>query len=379
MHFGEQVTESTVLQPPSRVLVVSASESQDSADLVDYLSALGWRVETFDPAPRGDSRHTERGLPLLGGVAMAIILISGPEAEDSALQRRLLLVSGELKGVLGARSMLALVEDDAGPVLADTDIAEIRYNRDDIESRLPRVVSRLGQGPLGLADAARPTGMVTPWPERFGVTNGRVPAEILVALGLVAVVFSVVAVIWYQFFDSERGPLAAEVAGTGSVATTEPPTSGSGGSFSTIAPGGDGGLDRALGPADAGSLAGLPARCVVETPKGRQFEGPIACDEGVGGIEFRGSPGPWHNEIAEIVTEPGVLGEVAMEPRSGRSTAEVVELASGGASDLAIHGSAFGIERLTFVFTANGQEVLLRPLTGQEGDIATLVYRLDLG
>lgn len=360
----------TAMKPLGRVVLSATGHGEDWSALRDHLVGLGWQVDLFDPTPRDDATFPEPTLPLLDGVDLAILLATSSGRAESAANRRLVYLAGVMQGTLGDRRVLALLENEVGPLLDGTSLTELRYQPGTIGVHFPQILAVLGE-----TSAKGGQSLVTPWLERFGVVDGRVAPEMWLALGALAVIAAVVGVFGYQLFGSSNGRLSAEVAEIGGVVTT----SGLGpGSTSNGLPELGSGSSGAFGSEADGSVLGLPARCVVNTGGGVVFSDVIPC-EGVGGIRVEGFPGPWHNEIGRVSLEAGVLGEAMMEADQAGADSDPVVLESGGTSELDSRGSSFGVAQLVFIFTANGQEVALSQLSGRAGNTVTLTYGLDLG
>jgi hypothetical protein len=115
---------------------------------------------------------------------------------------------------------------------------------------------------------------------------------------------------------------------------------------------------------------------VIETAKDRLLPETISC-EGIGGLRVDGHRGPWHNEIYELTTDSGVVGDIVMESPAGGEDRQPLEPA--GEQLLAPLGSRFGVLRLELVFSANGQQVTLRQDDDLGGNVASLTFGLDLG
>lgn len=359
------------MKPLGRVVLSATGHGEDWSALRDHLVGLGWQVDLFDPTPRDDATFPEPTLPLLEGVDLAILLATSSGRVESAANHRLVYLAGVMQGTLGDRRVLALLENEVGPLLAGTSLTELRYKPGTIGVHFPQILALLGE-----TSTKGGQSLMTPWLERFGVVDGRVAPEMWLALGALAVIAAVLGVFGYQLFGSSNGRLSAEVADIGGVVTTGGLSPGS---TSNALPELGSGSSGAFGSEADGSVLGLPARCVVNTGGGVVFSDVIPCEEGVGGISVEGFHGPWHNEIGQVSLEAGVLGEATMERDQTDQEAGPVVLESGGTSELESRGSSFGIAQLVFVFTANGQEVALSQLSGRAGNTATLTYGLDLG
>ena len=125
-----------------------------------------------------------------------------------------------------------------------------------------------------------------------------------------------------------------------------------------------------------GEAGGLPATCVVSTRMDELVPSSMSCQEGVGRLVADGQLGPWHNDIAEIVMDQGVVGNVLMAGQLGESE-ELVALEPVIRQSLVSRGSGNGIQQLVFTFNANNQQVSLHQGQDRGGAVLTLTFRID--
>ena len=355
----------TAIRPLGRVLLGATGEGEDWSALRDHLVGLGWQVDLFDPTPHAGPGT---GLPHLRGVDMAILMATPLDRRSGATASYLAYLAGILQGALGDRRVLALVENEAGGLVTGTSVAELRYERDNIQARLPYVTSLLAE-----LNAQSSQPFVTPWLERFGIVDGRVAPEMWLALGALAVIAAVLGVLTYQFVGGSTNELSAELADSDDLVDSVDRSLGSTTNDPSVL-----GPETAagLGPPEQGSIEGLPAFCVIETANDQLLPETISCD-GIGGLRVEGHRGPWHNQIYELTSDLGVVGHIVTEPSAGVEIR--VPLEPVGEQLLEPLGSRFGVQRLELIFSANGQQVTLHQ-AGELGDNeATLTFGLDLG
>lgn len=125
-----------------------------------------------------------------------------------------------------------------------------------------------------------------------------------------------------------------------------------------------------------GAAEELPATCTVSTRLGELIPESMSCQGEVGRLVADGHLGPWHKDIAEVVMDLGVVGEVLMEARPGESE-QLVALEPVIRQSLVSHGSGYGIQRLVLTFNANNQRVQLYQAQDRGGAVLTLTFRLD--
>jgi hypothetical protein len=366
--FEDPMTDLVATRPLGRVLLGATGEGHDWSDLRDHLVSVGWQVDLFDPTPHGGGGRPEEALPLLEGLDLAV-LMAPSEARGSAITTRLVYLTGVLRGALGDRRVVVMVERDADSLVHGAKGPEIRYQRGDIRSRFSHIDSILDG-----VQAEGQTSMLAPWLARLGVVDGRVPPELLVGLGAALVVLALFGVLGVQVFGSSAtvasiDPAAPEATSSTTTVGDQAPgvTSGGGATASggLVAPVPDVGGE--------GRVAQLPALCVVDLGPDVTLPAVIGCD-GIGGLRVEGDTGPWHERVYHVELDAGVAGDlVTGSPATG--DAERVPLPSQARSVLA--GSE--VRRLELIFAADGQQVRVEEPAEDGGAVLTLVFSLDLG
>jgi len=347
---------STGIRPLGRVILATTGEGRDWSALQDYLRGLDREVDLFDPTPSSDLIESSDRLPLMRGVDLAIVMVPPEDGDgESAIGRRLAYLAGVFKGRLGDTPVLMMLEYGARPPVVDVGVVELHYERDKIEARFPFVTSLLAE-----RSAAAANMTASPWLERLGIIEGRVAPELLLMLGALAVIMSVLAVLGLQFLGSTDGA-DPEDAGNGS-------TTSLGAEAFPDAPERSGGF----GPGDAGSIEGLPARCIVETKAGGLLADAVTCD-GLGRLQVEGYRGPWHLEIQQLQVDVGVAGDVVIVSTTG---IERIPVLGGGPQTIA---DPQGVDRLELLFSANGQSVTFGQVEDRGGNTVTLTYALTAG
>ena len=357
------VTSRSTTATVGRVLLGATGDGEDWRELRNHLVDLGYQVDLFDATPSGDMNDPDAMVPTRSDrIEMAVLVVAKSEnGADAFSGRRLVHLAGVLQGRLDVRRLVVLQEVDVEPFLHGTGVTELAFERGEIQSRFEEVEANLRD--LTIPGVA-PT---TPWMERFGIANGRVAPETWLVLGALAVVAAAVFVFASPFIGSSDG--AQPTTSAPDISTTAP----AGPSLTTVVQQPGSRLPVGAGE-EAGAVDGLPARCVVDTGEGVTLGEVLAC-EGVGGLEVAGFQGPWHNNIAELSVDPGVVGQLNFERPPATGAEQLTQLTAGPRQSLAQLGSDFGIDSIVLEFSENGQQVVFFDDNGQD---MTLVFRLEL-
>lgn len=360
----------TAMRPRGRILLGITGEGDDWSELRTHLADVGWQVDPFDVTVWPERAGPESALPRLAGVDIAIVVVGRPDGHHQRMTMQCLAhLTGLLQGHLGYRRVLVLVEEEVDAFLNGTGVAELSYERGNIRSRFPQIAAQLGDVVAPAASRARPGA--APWRERLGFSETQVAPEVWMVLGVLAVLAAVAGVIGYQIV---AGPVTDEEVSEQIGAEVEDvagPTSLEG----SPAPNEPGVAAADLG-AEGGRIEGLPATCVIDTPAGDVLDLELSC-VGVGGLRSEGFLGPWHSEISAISVDPGVVGEVFIEPRDGQSATRV-QLEPLERQSLESYDSLFGVEQIVLEFSANNQQVTLYRRSDRGGEELILTFSLDL-
>ena len=380
------------------MLLATTGEGEDWVELRAHLHDVGWHTQPYDASTRPDNPGADMALPLLDDIDLAMLVVTRAEgAASGRAVQNLIHLNGLLQGKLGPKRVLVLVEDRVDSFLHGTGSSELTFERGNIRSRFTQIDALLGEGTA--ATPGRVGSALTPWLERFGIAENELAPEVWMVAGVMAVLAALAGVIGFQVFSdpviddevqvvdvSDDGGSADDLV-TGDATTVEGGASDAtavdgsdgapeDGATTTIPPGGPT-LTVDLGGAERGRADGLPATCVISTRSGELIPETIDC-EGLGGLEASGSLGPWHNVISSVSGDPGVAGEIYIEPRPGVAEPTVVALAPPGPQDLEVHDSRYGVDRLELQFSANGQQVILEQPETLGGDRLVLTFSLDL-
>ncbi|MGF1599642.1 MAG: hypothetical protein ACFCVK_22470 [Acidimicrobiales bacterium] len=344
-----------------RVLLGATGDGDDWRNLRAFLLKLGCQISLFDAASQAGDDGLEAVLPRPDGVDQAIVVVAGTDRPEVAGEtRRLAHLIGVLRGRYGERGVIVLQEADLDSFLSGTGISELRYEPGNIRARFGEVAARLSEG-------TEPSGtLTTPWVERFGISEGALASEAWLILGVLAVVAALLFAVGVPVLG--RGGREGDGAGATTVATVG---SALGSDTIVAAPGTFPGGAGQPG-ADRGSVAGLPARCTIDTGPGVVLPAVIDC-EGVGGVRVDGDPGPWHEAISAVTMDLGVVGTASMV--STAATGGDIPLDGGQRQSLEPYDPQLGVTSLVFEFSANGQRVALHQ---NGGDDAVMVFALDL-
>lgn len=347
-----------------KVILGATGRGADWQTLRDHLEEGGWTVDLFDPSPDEDGRGPEAALPLLHDVDLAILLAREPDDdEELAANERQAQLLGQLERGLGPAKVLHLREQELEPLDEESEVRQLVFERGGISALFPDVQEMLAASSVLPQERPR-----SPWRERFGFTKGVAPPRellaILGAFGVLIFLLGVTAAI--AGGDDEPGQLAAEVAAPEVGAEVVP---GSG-----VETGPSDAVPFAGGADAGGSVRGLPARCVIDTRREVVIPEVVPC-QGIGGVQVVGYRGPWHNALATVESDLGVVVEAYSE---FGANIDGVTLEPLEANDMGPITDGH-VQQMVLVFTADGQQVTFSQGSGGGANTATLVFGIELG
>lgn len=343
----------TTIGPVGRVLLGASGEADDWRDLHAHLGELGWRVDLFDASPRLDGDGPEASVPSLDGVDVAILILGKP-APGTAVAERLELhhLVGVMQGRLGEQRVVVL-DENHDPLLERTGVHRHVYESGNVAAVFPEISDVLHS--ISAAPQRSPT---TPWPERFGIAEGRIAPELWLGLGPLMVFVALAFVIGYQLLDDTVGDEETQtIEETGPVLPPAGPV-------------------PSTPISDAGRVGAFPAACTVSIPPGGVVPREIPCD-GAGGLLADGFLGPWHNEVSSISVDPGVVASVTLTSQPPDAGARI-QLRPVPEQSLEPYDSLAGVDQIDLEFSSNGQQVVLHQREDRGGNRLTLTFTLDL-
>lgn len=352
-----------------QILLVAVGGGNEWVSLREHLQGSGWNV-----TPEAMATIIEQGGPAaaLSEPALfdfAILVVEKPQGHsDLRATRALLHLAGMLQGRLGANRVLVVVEDQVDALLAGTGVPEIAYSAGNMAATHQRIATALK------AVDEKPRGRLLTgfdlWRAQTGLEDVRVAAEVWMWAAAILILILVSIFTFLLLDDPLSSDAAVDVVAVGEktgvagpIIVTEP---------STIPPA----LGTTLPSGGGGRGDTLPAACTISTGRDIVIASQIACDEG--GLIADGFLGPWYNQVSAVSADPGVVGEVVIEPRRGVTEPTRVRLSSGGRIELEPYDSLFGVQQVVLEFSANNQKVVFHQSPGRGGEEMTLTYRLDL-
>ncbi len=403
------MTTTTRNKSRQRVLLVNAGEGTDWEELETHLKASGRTVMNLY-VRRHDDQPPHVDLPRrIHEFELAVMVITPMSGGlDEVTTRRLVHLAGLLQGALGNDRVAVLTEGEVAGFLHKTPVKELPYAEGEIKTQFPEVSKLLetngdeAKSPRSSARpasarpaAARQASPTDPWLKRFGLDDSSVGPEIWMILGVLVVLAALAGVIGYRVFSDPITDEATVSSDTIASSPTDgedgvdtgggqadgeqvasPSTSASTSASAGTDPADDTGPGGALGVED-GRFDGLPATCRISTTPGEIIPREVAC-EGIGGLRTEGFLGPWHSVISEVSMDPGVVGEVEIEPRPDATSSTRVQLQPVARQSLEPYDSLFGVQQLRFEFSANGQQVVLHQNSAGGGAQLILTFSLDL-
>lgn len=341
--------------------------------LAERIRRSGFEVIERASSPIGAHSSVKDADELLEGVDLAVLAVRKTDdiASFGTVKpfQRLSRDAGLLQGKLGMERVILMVESDVEGLSNDLGLPVVRFPAGQPEMAEAELKKRL-------ADIApQPTSGVH---SRLASVEARRsdrllwPLLLVLAVGFVAMVAALAVLLSW----SSDEPETAQVIDVSPHLRPGFVADGSGGGgqseFGTAAPAAPG-APVPNPPAGPGALdpqadQRFPVECQIALPKD-DLDQEIRCTD-TGVVALTGVLGSWHNDLVAVVLDDGVAGVVTYE-RDGS------ELVLGpGITYLDRDLAAYGVERVTFTFGAEGQHAHLVG-DGGAGDEANLVFRLD--
>ncbi len=387
---------SSVVSPTSstrtpRVLLGRSGSELPFSLLADGIRREGYPVTERESSPVGAHSTGRAAQDVLNNVDIAFLVIREADSADVGGPvkpfQRIIREAGVMQGKMGMDRVVLLVEDSADGLSADTGVSQIRFPPGRPDTVLEEVLDKIKAAFPGkerdlherepIPDQARSDALRVPWMLVAVVLFAAAVPLFLAFRALAgnndeASVETVSVTQVTSVADGLRNRSSFSSAGS---APDPGPPAGPDSEQDDSALGASPGTTVAAGPAPSlgGSNELFPSTCSIEVTRDSLLDDVTECD-GAGQLVLDGSAGPWHNDIAALAVDEGVIGELLYEPRGGR--AEAVQLTPGTVV-LDPAKSSYGVQRLTFRFGANRQHVHLMQDTYRGGAVATLTFTLD--
>lgn len=356
-----------------RILISRAETGRPITPLVDALRGQGYDVTEHSSTTVG--AHSAEGAiqEILNDFDMIFLAVRKRDEVEAGESvgpfQQILREAGVMQGMVGMKRVVLLVENTVDGLSANTGVPAVRYPPERPSRALNEVMGRISEA---FPPDRRDLHEHVPIPRQARSAELRVP-WLLVAVVLFAAAIPLIVALPSLLpdggDDSEEtavvrgltGVLAGAAAEAGATDGEDPAAPAAG---------------QLPDSPELGTNASLPATCSLDLRKGTLLDDAIECD-GAGGLDVVDRIGPWHNDLAAVILGDGVVGELIFEPGSGLSGEDRVVLLAGGVINLDPEAARFGVERLTFRFSAEGQHVHLVQSLADGGDSATLNFSLD--
>ncbi|MGI9597925.1 MAG: hypothetical protein ACR2QK_17300 [Acidimicrobiales bacterium] len=357
--------------------------------MADGLRSEGFKVVEEKSSPVGAHSTTDAIKEVLRGIDVVLLVVHKNDGVAGPMPpfERVLHDAKVIQQSLGDGKVVLLVEESVDG-LPETGLTHIRFPTSRADMILQDVVNKIG---VTSAPPVRDLHVRIPMSEQAMSSALRVP-WLLVLVVLFSAAIPLVVALNSILGGDDNGSAPAETtlgvtAAPSQPQPADPATGAEAGGQSTTQ--GDPAAGAAGAPAAAesepaapaatlgGANALLPATCQVDLRKGSLLDNALSCQSS-GQLVLEGLEGPWHNEIAAVAVDEGVIGQLQYElPASGLTNGPSVIDLTYGSIVLNPADAAFGVARLTLQFSANGQHVHLFRNPDGSGDFATLRFSLD--